>query len=603
MEFIETYFLQLLLVGILLFDYSAWTYPSSRNYGDDYDFIVVGAGTTGCVVASRLSESGQYRVLLLEAGGDPHPNLEIPALFIDNFEGYVKEYESVPQQNAGLAINGTFLYLSGRTLGGSSSVNAMFFNRGSPHDYDNWANITQDDTWKYSNLVPYWKKVENYIGDFPSDQHGYDGPITVSRPKYAPGLERWLEAGQSLGYPVADPNGPQLLSFTPVEFSKRFGRRVSSYRGYIQPYLSTRRNLRVIANAEANQIIFDGNRAVGVRYLRNSTFGMQTAVAWVRNEVIISAGVMESPTLLMRSGIGPTNVLNAAKVRQIRNLPVGQNLQDQVAVFVNIIIGNRSEVRIPERDLTPETLALYNRTGDGPYSSGLGTAGQAFIRSTVRTTDTIKDWADIHLWPMHASGAESVGEFAGLEEPDDITESEARIVIPVYLGRPSSRGTVTLNPQNVSGNPLVNFNYLSHPEDIEVLVDAIKTTLRIYEETAAYRRIGARYSKNPDVGCRDVQFRSDDYWRCFVRQNTGVGLHAGGTCRMGRGPRDPQAVVDTSLRVIGIEGLRVADTSIMPSVTNANTQAAAYVIGEKAADMILNRWKSDRKSVRRRLWR
>ncbi|CAL8117898.1 unnamed protein product [Orchesella dallaii] len=578
--------------GVILMNYGAsvLAYPV-----DTYDFIVVGAGTAGCVLASRLSESGQYRVLLLEAGGVPDPILDIPALFY-NLPGYLKRYQSVPQRNAGLANNGTVSFFGGRTLGGSSSVNGMYFNRGSPHDFENWANITEDESWKYSNLIPYWKKVENYMGSYPSDQHGYGGPITISRPHYAPGLERWLEAGQSLGYPVIDPNGPQGLSFTPGEFSRRFGRRVSSYTGYIKPYLLSRHNLRVITNAQASQIIFEGKKAVGVKYSISQPSETQTFVARAVKEVVVSAGVIESPALLMRSGIGPKNVLNAAKIPLLKDLPVGENFHDHVNVQLTIIIGNRSEVLIPERDLNPETFALYNRTGYGPYTSWIGTSGQAFLRSSVRRSDRLRDWSDIQLFPAQSVAALD-SRMREWSLQSHIKDWEVPFVISIYLTRPRSCGTISLNPRNVSGDPILDFNMLSDPEDLEVLVDGIKTTLHIYEDTPAYRKIGARFPSYHIPACRNLKFRSDEYWECYIRQYAVPGVHGAGTCRMGRGARGTQAVVDTNLRVIGLEGVGVVDASIMPTVTNANNQAPVYAIAEKAAEMILTRWKTSNKTV------
>ncbi|CAL8117908.1 unnamed protein product [Orchesella dallaii] len=567
----------------------ASTIPTAS--ADTFDFIVVGGGTGGCAVASRLSENGQYSVLLLEAGGVPKPELDVPALVSQNLEGYIKPYQSVPQRNAGLQTNGVIPFMIGNTLGGSSSVNGMFFNRGSPYDFDNWANITNDPSWSYSSLLPYFKRAENYAGGFPSDQHGFSGPISVSRARYAPGLERWFRAGRELGYSVADPNGPQKISFTPVEFAQRRGRRVSSYTGYIKPFIASRTNLRVITNAEVSQIVFEGNRAVGVRYVLNSTRGVNSGYARAQKEVILSAGVIESPALLMKSGIGPKRVLDAAKIRQIKELPVGQKFQDQISVNLNMIINNKSEIVDLERDLTPAAWRIYNRDGDGPYTSFEGMFGQAFLRSSVRTSDKIRAWPDLHLFFANSNSNQDIGVNTRPElgEGVQLADWETSIQLTVYLGRPKSSGTITLNPQNASGPPLIDFNFLSHPEDMEVLLNGIKMMLKIYEETAAYRGIGARYPPNPLPACQHFKFRSDEYWRCYIRQRTVAGIHAGGSCRMGSGPQDKDAVVDSNLRVMGIEGLRIVDGSVMPIVTNTNNHAAVYAIAEKASDMILTR--------------
>lgn len=468
----------------------------------------------------------------------------------------------------------------------------MFFNRGSPNNYNDWARVTGDSSWSYSNLLPYFRKLEDYQGNFPSD-HGYGGPITVSRSSYAPGLEQWLQAGRFLGYPIADPNGPQQVSFTPVEFTKKFGRRVSSYTGYLRPLLNSRLrpNLKVIVKAEVKRVIFAGNNAVGVMYSERdneaSLFG-QTTFVRARKEIIISAGVINSPVILMKSGIGPQNVLSSARIPALKVLPVGRNLQDHMVFRLSIVLGNRSATFIPERDLTPENFRLYNRTGDGPYSSYQGTPGQAF---TASTRSSREDWADIQISFLQSPGGASVLTGGNQDQDIELAPWEVLVSCAVYLVGPKSKGYLTLNNTNLdSGDPKINFRYLSHPDDIEVLLEATKTALSIFEETPIYRRMGVRYPPNPLEACSHWQFRSDNYWRCVIRHQAGSGSHGCGTCKMGR-EDDPEAVVNTELKVFGFENMRVVDASVMPRVTNANTQAAVYVIAEKAADMILKKWR------------
>ncbi|CAL8128724.1 unnamed protein product [Orchesella dallaii] len=580
--------LLLVVTAIALLEISVSAPPPLR---DEYDFIVVGAGNAGCVIASRLSENGKYTVLLLEAGPEPHPGLNVPAIVSDYIGGYIRIYESVPQRNANLENGGIAEYPVGWTLGGGTSVNNMVFNRGSPFDYDGWANITNDDGWKYSNMLKYFKKSEDYRGDFPSDQHGYNGPIPVSRPRYAPGLENWLEAGRTLGYSIADPNGPQKISFSPREFSKRFGRRVSSYAGYIRPFLGRRRNLRVISSAEVSRVIFEGNKAVGVRYSTNSTGEIrENNYVRVRKDIIVSAGVIGSPLLLLRSGVGPKTDLDEAKVSVVKDLPVGKGLHDHLVLGLSFVINNRSLIFDRERDLTPEALRIYNTIGDGPYSTSGGYVAQALIASSIATKDRNSAWPDYMLYPIQSPRAPSIFPPS---EGIEMAEWEAPVYCGVALGRPKSRGSIKLNASDVDGGPLIDFQFLSNPEDGQVLLEGIQTALKIFEETPSYQRLQARLAPIDMPACQQHEYRSEEFWKCFIRQRATAFIHAAGPCRMGKGEEDPDAVVDSRLRVIGVEGLRVVDASIMPNVVNSNTHAPIYGIAEKASDAILEDWEAE----------
>ena len=248
-----------------------------------------------------------------------------------------------------------------------------------------WAERTGDSSWNYENLLPYFKKIEDYSGDFPSDQHGFGGPIPVTRPNYGPGLKTLYEAAESLGYTIADPNGPQRVGFSPADRSIRRGRRVSSFTGYIRPLLGLRSNLKIVTNARARRIIFEGNRAVGVIFNLNNTINghVTEMIVRARKEIIVSSGTIESPTLLLKSGIGPKEVLQENRITPVKYLPVGENLHDQAAIRLQFLVNTNSpaEVFISARDLSPENFELYNATGEGPYSVQSGRYGQAFYAS------------------------------------------------------------------------------------------------------------------------------------------------------------------------------------------------------------------------------
>ncbi|CAL8071336.1 unnamed protein product [Orchesella dallaii] len=558
---------------------------------ETFDFVIVGGGTAGCALARRLSDSGEHSVLVLEAGIIPDPGLDVPALassFLSN-PNYARTYYSIPQRNADLENGGITTYRVGRTLGGSSSVNSMHFNRGNANDYNTWAAITGDRSWRYENLMKYFRRTENYAGIFPSNQHGQDGPITVSLPKYVPLLNEWLSAGRFLRYPVADPNGPQRISFCPAEYSKRLGRRVSSYTGYLKPVLGSRPNLRVVLRAEARRVIFNGNQAVGVQFRSNVDGIPIDSVVYARKEIIISAGAIETPALLLKSGIGPKNVLDAARIRPVKYLNVGQNLQDHVAVRLDFVIKNRSLAFIQERDLNPRTLRYFNEVGDGPYAAYSGFGGQAFISTTGQ--GNLTNIPDIQLFHLVSPGVPVLYP----ERPNIQTaEWEVSTSAFVLVANPLSRGSLSLNLTDVNSSPVIDFQYLTHPTDMRVMIDGMEMAMKIFENTPQFRRLGARFPPNQFPPCGRLQFRSRPYWECHAKQSATSFMHASGTCAMGSGADDPLAVVDNQLRVIGIRGLRVVDASIMPTITNANLQAAVYVTAEKASDMILRQWQNSR---------
>ncbi|CAL8071334.1 unnamed protein product [Orchesella dallaii] len=436
--------------------------PPQKKVPETFDFVIVGGGTAGCALARRLSDSGEHSVLVLEAGILPHLDLDVPALvpnFLSN-DKYVRTY-SIPQEDGRIME-----YKVGRTLGGGSSVSAMIFNRGHPNDYNTWAEITGDRSWRYENLLKYFKRTENYDGIYPSNQHGRDGPITVTSSKYVPLLDEWLGAGQFLGYPVADPNGPQTISFCPVEYAKRLGRHVSSYTGYLKPVLGLRPNLKVVLEAEARKIIFRRNQAVGVQFRSNTDGIPSDNVVYARKEVILSAGAIETPALLMKSGIGPKHVLEAARIRPIKYLNVGQNLQDHIATPLDIVINNRSLAFIEENNLNPQTWKDYNETGDGPYASYGGIGGQAFISTTSQGNQT--NIPNIQLF--HLGSPKIAGLF---EEKLEIHKAEWEVNTMIFaeLTNPSSRGSVTLNVTHVNSSPLIDFQYFTNPADLEIMID------------------------------------------------------------------------------------------------------------------------------------
>lgn len=381
-----------------------------------------------------------------------------------------------------------------------------------------------------------------------------------------------------------------------MEYIKRHGRRVSAYGAYVKPYLKSRPFLKVITNAEVTRIIFneDKSRAIGVTYTTKNEDGSRviTMTIGAKKEVIISAGVMDSPILLMKSGIGPKEVLEESKIETVKNLRVGYNLQDHVLMKLEFHLNKEadSDVFVPERDLNEETWKYFEETGDGPYTSLSGLHGEAFLVSNIRKAEAYPnpEWSDIQFLQLQSSEELMIVPVEKEEKERDYVP----VYVLFYLGRPKSRGTVFLNKDNVDGPPVIDFQLLadSQGHDMAIYLEALKFAINMYENAPSFKKYGAQFSDIVYKPCAHLEFRGDEYFKCFIRHMAGSGLHGGGTCRMGQGEGDPKAVVDSKLKVIGIEGLRVVDLSIMPDITNSNTQAAAYVIGEKAADMILTEW-------------
>jgi len=396
------------------------------------------------------------------------------------------------------------------------------------------------------------------------------------------------------------------LGFAPIEFPKRAGRRVSAFKGYLQPLLQTRPQLTVLTNATVRRIIFDTSntsRAIGVTFVLNvpqdvarefDAGSMATKYVRATKEIIVSAGAMDSPAILMRSGIGPQQVLEASNIPVVKNLPVGLNLHDHVLLRVDFMINRNTSagVFIAEEDLNPTTWKEYLETGDGPYSSLNGMHGQAFWVSSLRLKEPYPNgiWADVQI--LHYQWAENV----------KAEDTSVNIYTLPFLTRPKSRGRVVLNSSDVDAMPLIDFHYLSDPEghDMQIFLEAVKLTIEMYENAPSFKEQGCRLKNEPYDKCLGVvveghDWRYDDgYWKCFIRGQAQSGIHAGGTCRMGNGK---DAVVDVRLKVIGIEGLRVVDMSVVPQVTNANTHAVAYVIAEKAAEMIKEDWFEECKGI------
>ncbi|KAL4719289.1 hypothetical protein ACJJTC_005162 [Scirpophaga incertulas] len=551
-----------------------------RQMDSEYDFIVVGGGSAGSVVASRLSEVPEFKVLLVEAGFDEPTGAQVPSMFL-NFIGSSIDwgYQTEPEPAACLGEKDRKCYWPrGKVLGGTSVMNGMMYMRGSRRDYDEWA-AAGAEGWSYNDVLPFFLMSEDnqQLADMDRGYHSSGGPLTVSQFPYHPPLSYSLvKAGEELGYPSRDLNGERHTGFMIAQTTNRNGSRLSVARAYLRP-ARLRPNLHVLLNATAARVHIEPatRRAVAV-HIRNSQGEMETVYA--SKEIILSAGAIGSPQLLQQSGVGAPGVLRRAGVRPVAPLPaVGRNLHNHVAYFLNFNVNDNNTA-----PLNWATAMEYLLFRDG-LMSGTGISEVTGFINT-KYADPSLDHPDIQLFfggfLADCARTGMVGERLG--------EGRREIqIIPTVL-RPRSRGRLEIASADPFQYPKIYANYLTHEDDVKTLVEGIKFAIKL-SETKALKRYGVQLDRTPVKGCEHLQFGCDAYWECAVRTQTAPENHQAGSCRMG--PRGhPDAVVDPLLQVQGVTGLRVADASVLPAAPSANTNAAAVMVGERAAHFLRQRW-------------
>ncbi len=528
--------------------------------GAEYDFVIVGGGSAGCVLANRLSEDPSRRVLLLEAGGwDRHPLIHMPIGFAKLTAGpRTWGLATAPQASA----NGREIpYAQGRVIGGGSSINAEVYTRGHPTDYDRWARDEGAEGWSFREVFPYFLRAEGNTF-LSGDLHGTEGELAVSNiPSPQPMTQAFVQACMEYGLPHnPDFNGAAQEGAGIYQTTTRGGRRCSTATGYLRPALG-RANLTVETRCLARRVLVEGGRATGVEYLRSNG---SAAVARAEGEVLMTAGAIGTPKLLMLSGIGPADHLRETGVETVHHLPgVGQNLTDHFGVDIVAEIKDRNSLNRYDNPLGMVSAAFqYYAFGTGPITSNVVEGGAFWY------ADRGQPAPELQFHFLAGAGAET-----GVPS---VPKGAAGITLNSYTLRPKARGTVRLRSADPADPAVVDPNFLGHPDDPRVSSEGVKISREIFEQPSLRKHI--RKVRFPDDSVRSQQ-DFEEYTRRYGRTS----YHPTCTCRMGA---DEMAVVDPNLRVRGIDALRVCDSSTMPSIVGSNTNAATVMIGEKAAEMV-----------------
>nr|XP_042909545.1 glucose dehydrogenase [FAD, quinone] [Parasteatoda tepidariorum] len=578
--------------------------PSNTKTPDsilpEYDFIVVGAGSAGATVASRLSEISCVNVLLLEAGGKPPLLNDVPA-FGNTFWNSDLDwaYKTTPQKHTGTSLkNRQIIWPKGKGLGGSSLLNSLLVIRGNKKNYDDWAR--QGATgWSYPEVLPYFKKLEDNQNQLYVDSgyHGKGGPVCAQNIPYFPPLKRKVfAAAEEMGHEILDSNGPRQTEFD-VQGSLRNGQRCHTGKAYLVP-AENRTNLDILTHAFVHKVVIKNYKAVGVSFDVNGTMHEVKS----RKEIIVSAGTINSAQLLMLSGIGPKDELEKHKIPVVADLPVGENLQDHCTAFSGFelnqkfrcisekLASNRSILQYVKHRSEQGFEVKYTKMAYKQYFEPYAGKAAGFCNSQILQP---KSRGTVKLQSSNAYDPPLIDPNY-FDESQDLNDAYKQYFEP-YAGKaagfcnsqilqPKSRGTVKLQSSNAYDPPLIDPNYFDESQDLNDVIEGMKTCQKILA-SRAMRKIRAKPFNTTYPGCENFEAFSYEYYKCQALAITFSQSHEVGTVKMGN-PNDRSTVVDPELRVKGIKGLRVVDASIMPLIPSGNTNIPTIMVAEKASDII-----------------